>query len=97
MEGCDPIDVGYTIYSKSGCVNCRKFKQLLMDKNFFFYDINCDEYLIEKKEQFLSFISEKAQKECNTFPMIFYNGNFIGGYIEAKRNIEKTEVLFDDI
>ena len=29
--------------------------------------------------------------------MIFYNGEFIGGYIETKENIEKKELSFDNI
>ena len=97
MEIFGPLDEGYTIYSKSGCINCTKIKKLLLEKNIFFMDVQCDEYLLEDKEQFLSFINEKAQKECKTFPMVFYNAIFIGGYLEAKENIEKQEVKFDDI
>ena len=97
MEIFKPLDEGYTIYSKSGCVNCSKIKQLFKLKNIFFVEVNCDELLLENKEHFLLTISEMAQKECKVFPMIFYNGNFIGGYNEAKENMEKVEVIFDDI
>jgi glutaredoxin len=92
-----PLDEGYTIYSKSGCGSCKKIKKLLLEKNIFFLDVQCDEFLLKDKEQFLLFISEKAQKEYKTFPMIFYNGEFVGGYNEVKDNIEKSEVKFDDI
>jgi glutaredoxin len=92
-----PLDEGYTVYSKSGCINCTKIKKLLLEKKIFFLDVQCDEFLLEDKEQFLLFINEKAQKECKTFPMIFYNGEFVGGYNEVKINIEKSEIKFDDI
>jgi len=91
-----PVNEGYTIYSKSGCVNCTKVKKLLKEKKICFVEVQCDEYLIENKEHFLLFIKEQALKECTTFPMIFYNGNFIGGYTETKENIEKLEVTFDE-
>jgi len=97
MEIFPPLDKGYTIYSKSGCINCTKIKKLLLEKNIFFLDVQCDDFLIENKEHFLLFINERAQKECKTFPMIFYNGEFVGGYNEVKTNIEKLEVKFDDI
>lgn len=92
-----PLDEGYTIYSRYGCINCTKMKLLFLEKNIFFLDIRCDEFLLEDKESFLLFITEKTQKEYKTFPIIFYNGKFIGGYTEAKKNIEKLEVGFDDI
>ena len=71
-----------------------------MEKNKFFVEVNCDNVLIEDKEGFLLFISEIAKKEYKTFPMIFYNGDFIGGYTEIKENIETTEkkeLTFDEL
>jgi glutaredoxin len=92
-----PLTEGYTVYSKSGCGYCTKIKKLLLEKNIFFLEVECDNFLLEDKEQFLLFISEKAKKEYKTFPMVFYNGEFVGGYNEVKNNIEKTEIKFDDI
>jgi len=101
MENIEnPTSEGYTIYSKSGCINCTKIKNLLKEKQLFFIEIQCDEYLFENKENFLLFIKEKAKKEHKTFPIIFFNGEFIGGYNEAKENIknmEKSELNFEDI
>ena len=92
----EPLNEGYTIYSKSGCINCNKLKKIFKEKRIGFVEVQCDEYLIENKDFFLSFIKQKTQKEFNVFPMIFYNANFIGGYSETKENIEKSEVTFDD-
>jgi glutaredoxin len=95
MEIFAPLDEGYTIYSKSGCINCTRIKQFLKQKNIFFIEVQCDELLFKDKKQFLLIISEMAKKECTTFPMIFCNGEFVGGYNEVKTNIEKSEVQFD--
>ena len=95
----EPTNEGYTIYSKSGCMNCTKVKKMLKEKNVFFIEVQCDEFLIEDKDAFLLFINEKAKKEYNTFPMVFYKGDFIGGYKETKENVEnveKLEVIFED-
>lgn len=73
-----PSATGYTIYSKSGCPYCDKAKSVLKNDNF--NVIDCDLYLVDNKEEFLQFIKELAQKEHRTFPMIFHNNTFIGGY-----------------
>ena len=91
MDIKEPNNNGFTIYSKSGCINCTKFKKLLKDKNILYNEINCDEYIIENKDFFLLFIFNKSKKEYKTFPMIFFNSEFIGGYNEAKENIEINE------
>ena len=92
----EPSQTGFTIYSKSGCHNCVKIKTLLKDKNLIFNVIDCDEYLIEDKTNFLLFIKEKAKQECNFFPMVFNDGVFIGGYNETKEYIDKNILSFDD-
>jgi glutaredoxin len=89
MDFFTPLETGFTIYSKSGCSNCTKVKKLLLDKQSFFVDISCDEYLLEDKEEFLSFIKEKANKECRIFPMVFKDRKFIGGFAETQLHFDK--------
>ncbi len=84
-----PQDTGFTIYSKSGCPNCTRIKKTFSDKNLTFIEINCDEYLIEDKEYFLSFIKNLTHKECKIFPMIFNDGSFIGGFSETQEFLDK--------
>jgi len=96
MEFTEPLEVGFTIYSKSGCQNCNKVKTLLKENNQQFIIVDCDDYIIEDKENFLLFIKERAEKEYNMFPMVFYNRLFVGGYTETKKYIEKEFVNFDD-
>ena len=95
MEFSEPQQSGFTIYSKSGCHNCSKIKKLLTEKKIFFLEIQCDEYLIEDRNSFLSFI-EKIGRSYTTFPMIFYDGKFIGGYNEAIEHIEKILLSFEE-
>lgn len=98
MEFEAPSNNGFTIYGKSGCPNCVKVKGLLKYKTVQFNIVDCDEYIIEEndKAQFLSFIKSKARRECKSFPMVFFNGSFIGGYTETKKYIEEKYVSFEE-
>ena len=95
MEFEKPIESGFTIYSKSGCSNCTKVKALLNDKNLLLKVIDSDEYILEDKESFLSFITSLSNKEVKTFPIIFYDCKFIGGYNETKEFVEELLLAFD--
>lgn len=96
MEVIKPSTTGFTIYSKSGCKNCSEIKNYLKTKNYIFTEVNCDDNLIEDKEGFLSIINYLCGQPCKTFPMIFFEGKFVGGYIECITFIAKMEVIFDE-
>ena len=89
MDFGEPKKGVFTIYSKSGCINCTKVKNLLKEKHLLYNVIDCDEYLIENKEEFLKFIQNKIGKEYKIFPMVFDNYKFIGGYNEALEYLNK--------
>ena len=76
----------YTIYTKSGCSYCDKVKFLLKNEYHEPLIINCDMYLLEDRSGFLSFIKGLAKKEHNTFPIVFKNGVYIGGYEQTKKH-----------
>lgn len=84
-----PCEDKFTIYSKSGCINCRKVKDLLKKNNFDYEIIDCDDYLLENKYVFLSFIQSYSITEWKTFPMVFHNGKFVGGYDEVFKYLDK--------
>lgn len=90
-----PCQTGYTIYSRTNCSYCTKVKQLLTDNQIFYLEIHCDEYLLEDKELFLSFIKDIARKEYRTFPMVFKDGEFIGGFTDTDLYIKK-QLCFED-
>jgi len=91
MEFPQPIQGQFTIYSKSGCSNCSKVKIFLKDNNINFTIINCDEFILENKEEFLLFIKELIGKEYRTFPMVFDNSKFIGGFNESIKYITRLQ------
>ena len=97
MEIEEPSQKGYTIYSKSGCPNCKKIKTFLNEKNLKFNIIDCDDYIIEDKENFFLFIKEKTNVECRIFPIVFNDNQFIGGFNETKNYVDKNFLSFEDI
>jgi glutaredoxin 3 len=97
MEIENPSEFGFTIYSKSGCPNCIKVKKLLKDNNINFNLINSDEYIIEDKDFFINFIKEISNTEVKTFPIIFYDKKFIGGYGETIKYVDELILAFDNI
>jgi glutaredoxin len=99
MEFPNPNPTQFTVYSKSGCPNCNKVKNLLKTNNLPFNVIDCDEFILENKEEFLLFIKTLARQECKTFPMVFTNAQFIGGYNETNNHLEciKSQTLDFDV
>lgn len=95
MEFELPSIKGFTIYSKSGCPNCTKVKQLLKQESSPFIMVDCDEYLVEQRDLFLLFIKEMAGKSYTLFPMVFHNGDFIGGFKETQEFL-KENLTFDE-
>jgi len=91
-EFTKPSESQYTVYSISGCPNCKKVKELLEDKKIPFTIIDCDEYLIESKPEFLNFIQDLTSQEWKTFPIVFNKDSvFIGGFLDTKLYLEKLE------
>ena len=91
-----PSQTGFTIYSKSNCSFCTKVKQLLTDNQIFFLEIQTDDYLLEDKEGFLSFIKGLIKKEYRTFPMVFNHGQFIGGFTDTESFVNKQLCFEND-
>jgi len=90
IEFTKPYENIYTIYSKSGCPNCKKVKTLLEENNIKFIIVDCDEYLINYKTEFLQFIKNLISKECKMFPMVFDKTHFIGGFSDTEDYLEKS-------
>ena len=82
-----PSPTGYTIYTKSGCKWCTHAKRVFADAMF----VSCDEWLMDR-DCFLEQM-DKYTGGYRTFPMIFNNRVFIGGYNEAL-NMILTDLNF---
>jgi glutaredoxin len=67
-----------------------------MENQIFFLEIQTDEYLLEDKEAFLLFIQDLVKKEYRTFPMVFNNGEFIGGFTDTESFVNK-QLCFNNV
>ena len=88
---------GYTVYSKSGCPFCVKVKDLLQTlgrdgtQDILLAIVDCDEYLRNDRGGFLASIREwTGGREWKTFPMVFLEGRFLGGYTETKSYLDRA-------
>ena len=88
-----PTSDSYTIYSKSGCLNCTKAKVLLQNEKPQLLYVDCDDFLLENKQEFLNQMKTLIGREYKTFPMIFKNGIFLGGYMEAKKAYDQSQLV----
>lgn len=96
MEFLKPVENGFTVYSKSGCKNCIKIKHFLSSQNISFTIVECDDYIIEKKEDFIFFINNLTNNKYRQFPVIFNNGIFIGEYSETINYCNKLMIDFNE-
>ena len=90
VEYIKPSPTCYTIYSKSDCKNCTKVKEILQSHKIQIVIVNCDDYLLTNKAGFLEFIMNLISMEWKTFPIVFDNGKFIGGFVDTKIYLEQT-------
>lgn len=94
MEYPLPNDNIITLYTKSNCKYCTSAKNLLIKNNIKHEIINCDIFLSENRDKLVDFLTKTAKTEIKTFPVIFNNKNYIGGYTELKENHDKTPDAF---
>jgi len=90
FEIIEPKTNQFTVYSKSGCSYCTKVKSLLNEMGQTFTVVDCDDYILDWKKEFLLYIKLLADKEWKSFPMVFDGKKFIGGYYETVEYLEKT-------
>lgn len=89
-----PNDNIITLYTKNNCRYCTAAKNLLIKNNIKHEIINCDIFLLENRYKLVDFLTKTAKIEIKTFPVIFYNKNYIGGYTELKEKHDKNPEAF---
>jgi glutaredoxin len=92
MEFEEPEQTGVCVYSKSNCRFCDMVKELLTKRGFTFKVFDCDEYLVENKDDFTNFINYHAGNDTGGFPKVFNDGVFIGSYNATKDFLD--QILF---
>jgi glutaredoxin len=83
MDFIPPSNNTFTIYTKSGCIGCLRAKNLLSELFITPLIIDCDNYLLEHRKEFLQIIKKLAnidEDKIVFFPLIFENGKYIGRY-----------------
>jgi len=64
--------------------------------------IECDVLLERNKILFLNFMKTKIQKDTITFPIVFYEGTYVGGCDDYEKELrnrrlsEMTDLSFSD-
>ena len=82
---------GYTILTKTGCKWCVKIKELLPDAHYIVCDIPP-----AAREAFFVEVDDLSGAQPRTFPMVFFDKTYIGGYEETRRRLE-CEYQFDSV
>ena len=80
----------YTVYTKSKCSYCDKIKMLMDEYNENVKYISCDEWLLSKRILFLNIMRIKTQQTDITFPIVFFEGKYIGGCNEYELKIKNN-------
>ncbi len=85
------VENTFVIYSKNDCRFCELSKQLLLDEGYNYEIVMCDNWLAEDREGFLKKMEDRIGYEYKTFPMVFYQGGFVGGYKELVKKVEQMD------
>lgn len=80
---------GWTILTKENCSYCKRVKTLVPEATF----IESDGFLKENRDLFLKKMDSYTGKEHRTFPMVFLDKRFIGGYSETKKYIDEMDAF----
>lgn len=88
MTYVKPAKSGYTVYSISDCKYCKMTKEYIAKSKKKLKIVNCDGYVetLRKRHDFYAFIHQYTGIPYVYFPMIFYDGKFIGGYKELTKS-----------
>ena len=85
----------YTIFTKSECKYCDNIKILMEQEKEIVEYILCDDMLVKNRESFIHFIKKNANVEKVTFPIVFYEGVYVGGYDDYNEKVKSR--CFDEV
>jgi glutaredoxin len=91
----------FIIYTKKSCQYCNDLKKLLINKNKTFQEIDIYEinslqttpFEYHNKDTFFKKLNELLSREWKTFPIVFKDDKFIGGYTETNQYLQKEEAF----
>jgi glutaredoxin len=80
------------IFSKPGCKYCDKSYELLQDKNILFYKCDLGNYMNDLDFDDIYDKLIKISNNAKSFPIIFIDKKYIGGFNELKKYINELEI-----
>jgi glutaredoxin len=87
-----PSKHGFFVYTKPNCPYCDKVKSYIYEiirENHVEYEIlDCQKYLDTNRAKFIEFAQELTGVQKISFPMVFLNGEFIGGCNDTIKYLE---------
>jgi len=94
------LEKGFTVLTKKDCSYCTKVKELLIQKeDTTLLIIPCEKEWREDRAGFLQGVKEKAgiiDAEIKTFPIVFLDGKWIGGFTETAKYFQEKEAFTQD-
>ena len=92
-----PTSSRFTIYTKQNCKYCEKVKDELEHSFETPEIIPCDDFLTNdfltktnnNKEMFVAFMNSLTKDKFKTFPVVFFDKTYIGGYNETVLYLQK--------
>lgn len=86
----DLILEGWTVYIKSDCESCINTIELIQGLGEKINVIECDDVLQKKyiRAKFYEHINDLTGKKYHSFPIVFKNDEFIGGYNDTKNYLK---------
>jgi len=94
-----PTSSRFTVYTKKNCSYCEKVKDELEHHFETPEIIPCDDFLSDdfltnsnsntKKQVFVAFMNSLTKDKFKTFPVVFFDKTFIGGYNETVLYLQK--------
>jgi glutaredoxin len=85
---------GYTILTKEICKWCVKVKELLPNAHYIVCDIPPAPSNV-RDDFFAEIDTLSGGEKPRTFPMVFHNKIYIGGYNETKQRLDSINLIFD--
>jgi glutaredoxin 3 len=76
----EPLKKGYSIYGAKYCEYCQKAKKWCFDNDMTFMYVNINE-IIDNNTELFNYFGQSINNQ-KTIPIIFKDGNFIGGWTD---------------
>jgi glutaredoxin len=89
-----PLEKGFTVYGAKYCGFCKKAKKWCHDNDLTYMYVNIYDFIDDNSKLFENF--ENKIGSHRTIPLIFKDGQFIGGWSDLNDSLEKKLKMCDE-